>query len=91
MYLCMHEQDLPGLTPVNIVLRQDRTCCAGRFADKAASVRKAALQLAGVLLAFNPFGAFLGLEQLEASLAQHRALLQVRSFQPNGLPIAAPA
>ena len=50
---------------------------AGRFQDKAALVRKAALQLAGALLSYNPFGAFLALEPLEASLAEHKALLQV--------------
>ena len=64
-------------------------CCAGRFADKAALVRKAAVQLAGALLAYNPFGAFLGLGQLEASLAQHQALLQVRSRQPVASPDSA--
>ena len=50
---------------------------AGRFEDKAALVRKAALQLAGALLVYNPFGAFLALEPLQASLQEHQQRLQV--------------
>ena len=42
-------------------------------------MRKAALQLAGALLEFNPFGAFLALEPLQASLQEHQQQLQVAS------------
>ena len=51
--------------------------CVGRLEDKAAIVRKSALQLLSKLLCFNPFGQFLPLDQLVASLDQYKAKLQV--------------
>lgn len=51
----------------------------GRLEDKAAIVRKCALQLLSKLLCFNPFGQFLPLDQLIASLNQYKGKLQVRS------------
>lgn len=56
--------------------------CTGRLEDKAAIVRKCALQLLSKLLCFNPFGQFLPLDQLVASLNQYKNKLQVR---PPGL------
>lgn len=40
-------------------------------------MRKAALQLADALLEFNPFGTFLALEPMQASLQEHKQRLQV--------------
>lgn len=51
----------------------------GRLEDKAAIVRKCALQLLSKLLCFNPFGQFLPLDQLIASLNQYKGKLQVSS------------
>ena len=59
-------------------------CChgAGRLEDKAAIVRKCALQLLSKLMCFNPFGKFLPLDQLAASLDKYKLELQVR-FAPH--------
>lgn len=53
----------------------------GRLEDKAAIVRKCALQLLSKLLCFNPFGQFLPLDQLIASLNQYKDKLQVSSLR----------
>lgn len=50
---------------------------AGRLEDKAAIVRKCALQLLSKLLSFNPFGRYLPLDQMSASLKEYQAKLQV--------------
>lgn len=49
---------------------------AGRLEDKAAIVRKCALQLLSKLLSFNPFGRYLPLDQMTASLNEYQAKLQ---------------
>ncbi|KAL0043109.1 hypothetical protein WJX79_009421 [Trebouxia sp. C0005] len=49
----------------------------GRLEDKAAIVRKCALQLLSKLLSFNPFGRYLPLDQMTASLKEYQAKLQV--------------
>ncbi|KAL0030288.1 hypothetical protein WJX77_007662 [Trebouxia sp. C0004] len=48
----------------------------GRLEDKAAIVRKCALQLLSKLLSFNPFGRYLPLDQMTASLKEYQAKLQ---------------
>ena len=49
---------------------------AGRLEDKAAIVRKCALQLLSKLLSFNPFGWYLPLDQMTASPQEYQAKLQ---------------
>jgi len=49
---------------------------AGRLEDKAVIVRKCALQLLSKLLSFNPFGRYLPLDQMTASLKEYQAKLQ---------------
>ena len=49
---------------------------AGRLEDKAAIVRKCALQLLSKLLSFTPFGWYLPLDQMTASLQEYQAKLQ---------------
>lgn len=56
--------------------------CTGRLEDKAAIVRKCALQLLSKLLCFNPFGQYLPLDPLVASLNQYKDKLQVRFPRP---------
>ena len=50
---------------------------AGRLEDKAAIVRKAALQLLGALMHSNPFAPVLAHAAFEASLQEYQAKLQV--------------
>ena len=52
-------------------------CFAGRLEDKAAIVRKCALQLLSKLLCFNPFNQFLPEEGVVAALEQQKKELQV--------------
>ena len=52
--------------------------CAGRLEDKAATVRKAAMQLAMALLQYNPFGPALEGARLAATLDAHQRKLDVR-------------
>ncbi|KAJ7519949.1 hypothetical protein O6H91_20G060900 [Diphasiastrum complanatum] len=52
---------------------------AGRLADKAALVRKSALQLLGTLLQYNPFGPQLRTGAFEATLDKYKQQLQIMS------------
>ena len=51
--------------------------CAGRLEDKAAIVRKCALQLLSKLLCFNPFNQFLPEDGVVAALEQQKRELEV--------------
>ena len=60
-------------------VEHDALGLTGRLEDKAAIVRKCALQLLSKLLCYNPFGQFLPLDQMTAVLQQQKAELQARS------------
>lgn len=76
MLLLLYVTSLLRMLPSNFY--KCFTCLTGRLEDKAAIVRKCALQLLSKLLCFNPFGRFLPLDQMTASLDQYKAKLQAR-------------
>lgn len=63
---------------------------AGRLEDKAAIVRKSALQLLATLLQYNPFGPQLRTAAFEATLEKYKAQLESMSSQSQVDNTAAP-
>lgn len=59
--------------------QQVTTEAVGRLQDKAAIVRKCAIQLLSNLLVFNPFGSDLKLTQFKAKFAEARQILDQRT------------
>lgn len=57
---------------------------AGRLEDKAAIVRKSALQLLATLLQYNPFGPQLRTASFEATLEKYKTQLESMSSQSQG-------
>jgi hypothetical protein len=53
------------------------TIATGRLADKSSLVRKEALRLLQALMLHNPFGPSLPVDRFDASLAAHRAMLDL--------------
>jgi len=77
------------IRPLPVQAQSDKVrMMAGRLEDKAAIVRKCALQLLSKLLSFNPFGRYLPLDQMTASLKEYQAKLQARPL-PAALWLAA--
>lgn len=79
MTVCLAPQvgPCPSVSTFNVDLSSVPVSCSGRLEDKAAIVRKCALQLLSKLMCFNPFGKFLPLDQLTASLDKYKLELQV--------------
>ena len=95
MYIvCMCHQLTPCVAALETVscvpnVEHDALGLTGRLEDKAAIVRKCALQLLSKLLCYNPFGQFLPLDQMTAVLQQQKAELQARELYFISVPGSA--